>query len=87
MVSTEAFGVITQLDIPLIDFIDFIALLNKQHVDYMIIGAHALAYHGRPRHTADLDIWIKPSIENASKMIFVLRDLALDLWALQKRIF
>jgi len=37
------------------DFIDFIELLNKHKVDYMIIGAHALAFHGRPRHTGDLD--------------------------------
>jgi hypothetical protein len=56
------------------DFIEFIALLNLHHVDYMVVGAHALAYHGRPRHTGDLDIWIKPSIENASKMITVLHD-------------
>lgn len=40
----------------------------------MVIGAHALAYHGRPRHTGDLDIWIKPSPENASKMLAVLND-------------
>lgn len=56
------------------DFIDFIELLNLHHVDYMVIGAHALAYHGRPRHTGDLDIWIKPSPENASKMLAVLND-------------
>lgn len=56
------------------DFIDFIKLLNLHQVDYMIVGAHALAYHGRPRHTGDLDIWIKPSTENASKMIAVLDD-------------
>lgn len=31
------------------DFIDFIELLNLHQVDYMIVGAHALAYHGRPR--------------------------------------
>lgn len=56
------------------DFIDFIELLNNHHVQYMIVGAHALAYHGRPRHTGDLDIWIKPSSENASRMITVLND-------------
>jgi hypothetical protein len=56
------------------DFIDFIELLNQHEVAYMIIGAHALAFHGRPRHTGDLDIWIKPSNENAGKMINVLRD-------------
>jgi hypothetical protein len=56
------------------DFIDFINLLNQHGVDYMIVGAHALAFHGRPRHTGDLDIWIKPSNENADKMITVIND-------------
>jgi len=54
------------------DFVDFIELLNQHGVAYMVVGAHALAYHGRPRHTGDLDIWIKPSRENASKMTLVL---------------
>ncbi|HEX8378813.1 MAG TPA: hypothetical protein VF602_13430 [Pedobacter sp.] len=40
----------------------------------MIVGAHALAFHGKPRHTGDLDIWIKPSSENADKMMRVLND-------------
>jgi hypothetical protein len=56
------------------DFIDFIDLLNKYYVDYMVIGAHALAFHGRPRHTGDLDIWIQPSKENAKKMVIVLNE-------------
>jgi predicted nucleotidyltransferase len=56
------------------DFVDFIELLNHHHVDYMVVGAHALAFHGRPRHTGDLDIWIKPSHENASKIVEVIRD-------------
>lgn len=56
------------------DFVDFIDLLNQHQVAYLIVGAHALAYHGRPRHTGDLDIWIKPSPENAGKMVTVLRD-------------
>ncbi|RYG05540.1 MAG: hypothetical protein EOO07_29960 [Chitinophagaceae bacterium] len=56
------------------DFVDFIDLLNQHSVEYMVVGAHALAYHGRPRHTGDLDIWIKPSVENALRMIVVLHD-------------
>lgn len=42
------------------DFIEFIEFLNKYEVEYMVVGAHALAFHGRPRHTGDLDIWINP---------------------------
>lgn len=56
------------------DFVDFISLLNLHKVDYMIIGAHALAFHGRPRHTGDLDVWIKPDEENAFKMLAVIND-------------
>jgi predicted nucleotidyltransferase len=56
------------------DFADFIELLNQHGIQYLVVGAHALAFHGRPRHTGDLDIWIKPDPENASKMILVLND-------------
>ena len=56
------------------DFVDFIELLNKYKVEYLIIGAHALAFYGRPRHTGDLDIWINPNPENASKLVTVLND-------------
>jgi hypothetical protein len=56
------------------DFIDFIELLNSHKVEYMVVGAHALAFHGRPRHTGDLDIWIKPSKANAERMVLVLND-------------
>jgi hypothetical protein len=66
------------------DFIDFIELLNLKGVEYMVIGAHALAFHGRPRHTGDLDIWIKPSFENAEKMVTVLKDFGFESLGLKK---
>ena len=66
---------------------DFIELLNLHHVDYMIVGAHALAYHGRPRQTGDLDIWIKPSPENASRMITVLNDFGFGSLGLTEQNF
>ena len=69
------------------DFIDFIELLNIQGVEYMVVGAHALAFHGRPRHTGDLDIWIKPSIENAGKMVNVLKDFGFESLQLTKEDF
>jgi hypothetical protein len=69
------------------DFIDFIELLNRHKVDYMIVGAHALAYHGRPRHTGDLDIWIKPSSKNASRMIKVLNDFGFGSLGLTEQDF
>ncbi|WP_254060892.1 DUF6036 family nucleotidyltransferase [Mucilaginibacter sp. L196] len=59
------------------DFEDFVFLLNKYDVNYMIIGGYALAFHGRPRHTGDLDIWIDVSEENARKMFNVINEFGL----------
>jgi len=47
---------------------EFIELLNSNDVRFVIAGAHALAYHGHPRSTGDLDIFIETSPENAAKM-------------------
>ncbi|WP_235833024.1 DUF6036 family nucleotidyltransferase [Arcticibacter tournemirensis] len=69
------------------DFVDFINLLNRHKVEYMVVGAHALAFHGRPRHTGDLDIWIKPSIFNAEKMINVIDDFGFSSLGLVKEDF
>jgi predicted nucleotidyltransferase len=59
------------------DFEDFVALLNKHHLTYMVVGGYALAFHGKPRHTGDLDIWIDMSDENAEKMIGVLDEFGM----------
>ncbi len=40
------------------DFKEFLDLLNKHQVDYMVVGGFALAFHGAPRYTGDIDIWI-----------------------------
>ena len=42
------------------DFKDFIALLNQYHVSYLVVGGFAVAQHGYPRFTADIDFWVKP---------------------------
>lgn len=69
------------------DFVDFIELLNLHKVEYMVVGAHALAFHGRPRHTGDLDIWIKPSADNAAKIIGVLKEFGFGSLGLTKEDF
>lgn len=56
------------------DFKDFIELLNKHKVVYLIIGGYAMAFHGRPRYTGDLDIWIEISNSNAKKMVAVINE-------------
>ncbi len=53
---------------------EFIELLNSRGVEYVIVGAHSLAFHGRPRYTDDLDILVRPSPENAEKLVTVLTE-------------
>ena len=54
------------------DFSALLALLNAHHVEYMIVGGHALAFHGAPRYTGDLDVYIKSDAVNAERMAIVL---------------
>ena len=53
---------------------EFIASLNSHGIEYLIVGAHALAFHARPRFTGDLDILIRPTPENAAKIVAVLNE-------------
>ena len=54
------------------DLREFIRLLNTTHVKYVIVGAWALAFHGRPRYTGDLDIFVARDPDNAAKLTEVL---------------
>ena len=54
------------------DLREFVELLNSNRVEYLIVGAFAVAYHGFPRYTGDLDILVRPSPENARRMLEVL---------------
>lgn len=56
------------------DFRDLFALFNAHKVDYLVIGAHALAYHGAPRYTGDMDILVHPNRENAQRILNALED-------------
>jgi hypothetical protein len=56
------------------DLREFIELLNSRGVEYVIVGAHSLAFHGRPRYTGDLDILVRPSAENAERLATVLSE-------------
>ena len=56
------------------DFKEFIELLNKANVRFMLVGAYAVGLHGYVRFTGDLDIWVEPSEENAAKIMTCLRE-------------
>lgn len=51
------------------DFRDLLALFNALEVEYVIVGAYALAFHGAPRYTGDLDVYVRPRPDNARKLI------------------
>lgn len=51
------------------DFTAFLKVLNEHRVEYLVIGGHAVGFHGRPRDTGDIDIVIKPTRENASRLV------------------
>ena len=61
------------------DFRDLLALLNKHQVDYLIVGAYALAYHGAPRYTGDIDIYVRPETGNARRIIEALGEFGFRL--------
>jgi predicted nucleotidyltransferase len=56
------------------DFKEFLKLLNEKEVEYLLIGGYAVGYHGYPRPTGDMDIWIAISRENAEKIVSTLEE-------------
>ena len=56
------------------DFDEFIGCLTAHGVEFVIVGAYALAYHGAPRFTGDLDILVRPTASNASRLLKALDD-------------
>ena len=56
------------------DWSEFFASLTSHRVRFLIVGAHALAAHGRPRATQDLDVWVEPTEANASRLGAALGD-------------
>jgi hypothetical protein len=54
------------------DFKEFIQLLNENQVKYLVIGGYAVAVHGHPRYTKDIDIWIEMTAENADRLLTAL---------------
>lgn len=59
------------------DFKEFLSLLRANRVEYLLIGAYAVGYHGYPRATTYLDIWIAATLENANRIITTLEEFGL----------
>lgn len=65
-----------ELELPR-DFVEFLSLLNTHEVDYLLIGGYAVGFHGYPRATGDMDIWIPRTTETAAKMVDVFYDFGM----------
>jgi predicted nucleotidyltransferase len=69
------------------DFKEFLQLLNSQRVKYLLIGGYAVGYHGYPRATADMDIWIAIHPQNAKKVVAALKEFGFDVPELSVELF
>jgi hypothetical protein len=56
------------------DFEELFGCLTARNVRFVVVGGHALAYHGRPRYTKDLDVFVEPTAENAVRLMGALED-------------
>jgi len=65
------------------DFKEFVQSLNAKQVRYLIVGGYAIALHGHPRYTKDLDVWIEMNPENAAKVIAALEAFGFGSLGLQ----
>lgn len=61
------------------DFKEFIGLLNARKVKYLVAGGYAVAFHGYPRYTGDIDFWFDTSIENLQSLSNALSDFGFSI--------
>ena len=69
------------------DFSEFLRLLNDHRVEYLLVGGFAVALHGYPRATADIDVWVERTRTNAERSVAALRLFGFDLATLTAELF
>jgi predicted nucleotidyltransferase len=69
------------------DFREFLKSLNDNHVRYLVIGGYAVAYHGHPRYTKDMDVWVASDKENAAQIVKALDDFGFASLGLKEEDF
>ena len=69
------------------DFKEFLQLLNDHRVDYLLVGGYAVGYHGYPRATVDLDIWVAVTPRNARHLVMVFKEFGFDARELKEDLF
>jgi hypothetical protein len=68
-------------------FSEFLSTFVSRRVRFLVVGAHALAVHGRPRYTDDLDVWVEPTPANAKRVVQALTDFGYASYALHEAEF
>ena len=69
------------------DFREFLRSLNEHRVDYLVVGGYAVSYHGYPRVTGDIDVWVRPTPENADRVVRALVAFGFGVQALTPELF
>jgi predicted nucleotidyltransferase len=69
------------------DFKEFIELLNNHNVKYMVVGGYAVGYHGHPRYTKDIDLWVLMKSNNASNIIKSVKEFGFESLGLEEEDF
>lgn len=69
------------------DFKEFLNLLNSHQVEYLLIGGYAVGYHGYPRATADMDLWVAIHEQNAERLVTVLKKFGFNVPELSANLF
>lgn len=67
------------------DFVEMLSALIEARAEFLVVGAHALAAHGVPRATGDLDIWVDATATNASRVLAALENFGAPLFDLTKQ--
>ncbi len=69
------------------DFKEFLRLLNSHNVKYLLVGGYAVGYHGYPRATGDMDIWIEINEANSKKVASAFREFGIPDDSLSEKLF
>lgn len=69
------------------DFKEFLKLLKEHQVEYLLVDGYAVAYHGYPRATADMDVWIAIHPRNAQRLVTALKTFGFNIAELSSELF
>ena len=69
------------------DFKELLELFNAKGVEYLVVGGYALAFHGAPRYTGDLDLYVRPTPGNGDRIVAALADFGFASLGLKQEDF